>query len=94
MDEQTMVFDEITTEEENTTIVADEEESGGDAFAIIAVAVAAGITALGGWLLKKSGKIDEYRIKKLEKKGYIVSKPESEEDDDTESVPVSIVEAE
>ena len=87
MNEETMVLDEISTEEENTTFVVDEEdESSGDAFAIIAVAVVTGITALGGWLLKKSGKIDAYRIKKLEKKGYVVSKPESVEEVETEEV--------
>lgn len=80
------VFDEITTEEVDTTIEVNEEESGGDGFAIIAVAVVTGITAVAGWLLKKSGKIDEYRIKKLEKKGYVVSKPEPVEEVEIEEV--------
>lgn len=86
MNEETKVLDEITTEEVDTTIEAYEEESSGDGFAIIAVAVVTGITAIGGWLLKKSGKIDEYRIKKLEKKGYVVSKPEPDEEVETEEV--------
>ena len=93
MNEETKVFDEITTEEVDTTIEAYEEESSGDGFAIIAVAVVTGITALGGWLLKKSGKLDEYRIKKLEKKGYVVSKPEPVEED-VEAEEVLDVEAE
>ena len=86
MNEETKVLDEITTEEVDTTIEAYEEESSGDGFAIIAVAVVTGITAIGGWLLKKSGKIEEYRFKKLEKKGYVVSKPEPVEEVETEEV--------
>lgn len=95
MNEETMVFDEITTEEENTTVVVDEEESGGSAFVVIAFAAVTGIaTAVGGWLLKKSGKIDEYRINKLEKKGYVVSKPEPVEENETDEVQADVLETE
>lgn len=86
MNEQTKVIDEIMTEEVDTTIEAIEEESGGSILGVLAVAAIAGATALGGWLLKKSGKIDEHRIKKLEKKGYVVTKPEPIEEVETEEV--------
>ena len=86
MNEETMVIDEFTTKEVDDTIDAIEEESGRRILRIIMVAAAAGATALTGWAIKKSGKIDEYRIKKLEKKGYVVSKPEPVEEDENREV--------
>lgn len=86
MNEQTKVIDEIMTEEVDTTIEAIEEESGGSIFSVLAVAAIAGATALVGWAIKKSGKIDEHRIKRLEKKGYVVTKPEPAEEVEAEEV--------
>ena len=86
MNEQTKVIDEIMTEEVDTTIEATEEESGGSIFSVLAVAAIAGATALVGGAIKKSGKIDEHRIKRLEKKGYVVTKPEPAEEVEAEEV--------
>ena len=87
MNEETKVFDEITTEEVDTTIEAIEEESGGGLIAMGAIAFGALIAGIAAFVCDRNGKLDERRIKKLEKKGYVVSKPEPvEEDVETEEV--------
>lgn len=78
MNEETKVFDEITNEEVNVAVEAIEENEGGllGLFLLAAAGVGTGVAA---WWYKKSGKADERRIKKLEKKGYTVIAPEAEE---------------
>ena len=75
MNEETKVIDEIMNEEVFDT-TEPIEESGEGLFGLLllgAVSVGAGVTA---WWYKKSGKLNERRIKKLEKQGYVVTKPE------------------
>ena len=78
MNEETKVFDEITNEEVNVAVDAIEESDDG-LFTLILLGIATVGAGVGAWWYKKSGKADERRIKKLEKKGYTVIAPEVEE---------------
>lgn len=80
MNEEIKVIDENEIEE----VVMDNEEypetSGGGILGVLAlVGVAAG-GAIGGLIYKNRNKFEERKIKKLEKKGYIITKPEPVED--------------
>lgn len=81
MNEETKVIDEITNEEVNVAVEAIEENEGGILGLIVLAAAAVG-TGVAAWYYKKSGKADERRIKKLEKKGYTVIAPEVTEEVD------------
>ena len=84
MNEETKVFDENTIEEVVEETVETYEESGGGLLGlglVAAVAVASSVTA---WWYSKSGKLDERRARKLEKKGYTVTRPEPVEEVETE----------
>lgn len=60
------------------------ETSGSKMLATVVIgAVCAGVAAI---LYKNRGKIEEWRIKRLEKKGYIVYKPDEVDDEDFEEV--------
>lgn len=81
MDEEMILqetTEEINTEVENTYV--DSENSGGGILGkVVFVLVAAG-TAVGVALWKNKDKLEARRIKKLEKKGYVITKPgETEE---------------
>lgn len=78
MNEETKVIDEITNEEVNVAVEAIEENEGG-LLGLVVLAAAGVATGVAAWWYKKSGKADEHRIKKLEKKGYTVIAPEVEE---------------
>lgn len=50
------------------------------------VAVGLGVGAVAvitAWAIKNKGKLDEWRIRKLEKKGYTIIKPETVEVEET-----------
>ena len=85
MNEETKVFNEneITEVEVMDTDVTT-EDSGIGILGALAVTVTVAGAAIGGWLLKKSGKLEARRIKKLEKKGYTVIPPELPEEIDAE----------
>lgn len=81
MNEETKVFDEIEIEEEETVdTVETYEESGSGLLGLALVAAAAVGSGVAAWWYSKSGKLDERRAKKLEKKGYTVTRPEPVED--------------
>lgn len=75
MNEETKVIDEITNEGVNDAVDAI-EETGVDLLSAIIIAAATLGAGAAAWWYKKSGKADERRIKKLEKKGYTVIAPE------------------
>lgn len=75
---------EIMTNEievvEDVEVVEEQPQKSGAG--IIALAVGAGIVAgVTALICKNKHKFEEYRIKKLEKKGYVVYKPKLECDD-------------
>ena len=80
MNEETKVFDENTIEEVTEEAVELIEESDCGFLGLAIVAVAAVGSGVAAWWYSKSGKLDERRAKKLEKKGYTVVKPEPVED--------------
>ena len=82
MNEETKVFDEIEIEEVNDTVETIEESDDGYLGLVILTAVTIG-TGVAAWWCKKTDKINKLRIKKLEKQGYIVSKPELVEEVET-----------
>ena len=56
------------------------EETSGKRFPVLAVgAIAAGIGLAVVGIKKGKGKLEEMKIKSLEKKGYVVTKPVAEE---------------
>ena len=91
MNEETKVFDEITTEEVTEEIIEATEESGNGVFYVVAGGATIAAISLLAWLGKKSKKLDDWRIKQLEKKGYVVTKPEPVEDED-EPCTISVIE--
>lgn len=84
MNEETKVFDENTIEEVVEETVETYEESGSGILGLAVVAAAAVGSGVAAWWYSKSGKLDERRAKKLEKKGYTVTRPEPVEDVETE----------
>lgn len=70
---------ELVEEPEEETMYP--EESGGGVLGKIVLCVLA-VGAGVGTLVYKIKKADEYRIKKLEKKGYVVLKPEAASTDE------------
>lgn len=81
MNEETKVFDENTIEEVAEETVEIIEESGSGILGLALVAAAAVGSGVAAWWYSKSGKLDERRAKKLEKKGYTVTRPEPVEED-------------
>ena len=82
MNEETTMINEIENEEVFDTTEPIEESGEGLLGLLLlgAVSVGAGVTA---WWYKKSGKLNERRIKKLEKQGYVVALPEVSEEVET-----------
>lgn len=64
----------------NTSCEPVEESSGGKGIWVAAAIGTLAVGAVGIGLRKAKGKIEQYQIKKLEKKGYTIVKP----DDDIE----------
>lgn len=60
--------------------IAESDTAGGGLAKTIVVGAAALLTTLGVVAYKKRNKIDEWRIKRLEKKGYAVYKPQDAEE--------------
>lgn len=76
-----METNEIMEVEELTTVEDVEiyEESEGSVVGTVLKVVAGAAIAAGGILLYKGrNKITDWNIKRLEKKGYVITKPESE----------------
>jgi hypothetical protein len=51
---------------------------------LIGLAVGLGVTVVAGvgaWLLNKKGKFEEAEVRRLEKKGYVIQKPEAKEEE-------------
>jgi hypothetical protein len=79
-----MNVEDVNLEEDVIVVCEDPDNSDENPVgAVIALAAAAvvGITAL---ILKRKGKFDEWRIKRLEKKGYVVLRPDQVNNDDAE----------
>lgn len=84
MNEEIKVFDENEIEEGVDVVIDDIEEVGEGFETIVVAGVVAVVGIVGGVLYKYrnkiADKIDARRIKKLEKKGYVIATPDSEED--------------
>lgn len=84
MNEEIKVLDENEIEEVEMDMEEYPETSGKGILGLLAlVGVAAG-GAVGGLIYKNRNKLEEREIKKLEKKGYIITKPEPVEDVESE----------
>lgn len=71
--------EELNTEVENTHV--DSENSGGGILGKVVLGLVAGAVAVGVAVWKNKDKLEARRIKKLEKKGYIITKPSDTGDD-------------
>lgn len=80
MNEEIKVLDENEIEE----VVMDNEEypetSSNGILGVLALATVAVGGAVGGLIYKNRNKLEERKIKKLEKKGYIITRPDPVED--------------
>ena len=74
--EKEIMLDETMVEEIEVTEMEPETSGSGALGKIIVGAVVAGVGALGVLAYKNRNKFEERRIKKLEKKGYTVIRPE------------------
>ena len=83
--EEIMVLDTEEINNEVTTVIEPEEESGNGVIGVIGAVLTLAAAGYMGWRYSKSEKRTERQIKKLEKKGYAVTKldePEIEYDED------------
>lgn len=84
MNEEIKVFDENEIEEGVDAVIENIEEVGGGFEAVVVAGAVAVIGIVGGVLYKHRNKIadkmDARRIKKLEKKGYVIATPDPVED--------------
>lgn len=71
----------IDFETENDVMVVEEEGDLGKAVAVAVALVAGAAIAIGAIVRKNKSKITEWQIKRLERKGYMVTKCESDADD-------------
>lgn len=76
--EEMMMNENLTIEEVNTDAIPDNSGSGIVGKVIIGLGAAAVVGTIA-WLRKNRNKLTERQIAKLEKKGYVVHKPESTE---------------
>lgn len=89
--EETKVFEEIEIDEAVEEAVEATETSGGGLSGLLGLGILAVGTGIAAWWYNKSGRREAREIKKLEKKGYTVTKAvpmldEADEDlDDEES---------
>lgn len=68
------IMDEVMDENEEVRVIP--EETANDGLVKIVVGVGLIVVAgVGALVYKNRGKLDEWRIKKLEKKGYRIYKP-------------------
>lgn len=74
----------IDFETENEAIVAEDTADVGKAVAVAVALVAGAAIAIGAIVRKNKGKITEWQIKRLERKGYMVTKCESVDDSECE----------
>ena len=69
-------FDNVTIMEEAEEVISTSNKNNGLKKAAIGLGIIGGLIGLGTILIKKNqAKIDQARIKRLEKKGYVVLKP-------------------
>ena len=80
--EKEIMLDETMVEDIEVIDMEPETSGGGVLGKVIVGAVVAGVGALGVLAYKNRNKIEERRIKKLEKKGYVVLRPEPVESGD------------
>lgn len=82
MNNEELNVEEVNLEEDVIVVCEDPEEEEGGALGLILLGAAA-VVGIGAFVLKRIGKIDEWRIKCLQKKGYVVLKPEEVEAQET-----------
>ena len=89
MDENVKVFDE-NIEEEVIEVCEALEESGNGMFGAIVIGAVGALGTIGGLVYKNRNKIkdkiEQRYAKKLEKKGYVVYKPETVLDEECDVV--------
>lgn len=84
MNNEEMNVEEVNMEEDVIVVCEDPDDSNDGSPVGLVIAGIALVVGVGAWILKRKGKIDEWRIKRLEKKGYVVLRPD-QVDDNTES---------
>lgn len=62
--------------EEAIVVCEDTDNSGENSIGVVLALAAAAVVGIGALIAKRKGKFDEWRIKRLEKKGYVVLKPD------------------
>lgn len=70
-----MNVEEVNLEEDVIVVCEDPSNDENPVGVVIALAAAA-VIGIGAIIMKRKGKFDEWRIKRLEKKGYVVLKPD------------------
>ena len=76
MNNTEMNVEEVDLNEDVIVVCEDPDNSDDNPIGVILALGAAAVIGVSAFILKRKGKFDEWRIKRLEKKGYVVLRPD------------------